>query len=47
MSGGEIFVAIFVMVFFIAFIIIGLWLFRYNKREREEIALRNEQRKLK
>lgn len=47
MTTGEIFIAIFVLLFFIFFIYIGIRLFRYNTREREEIALRNEQRKLK
>lgn len=47
MTVGEVFIAIFVTVFFIFFIYVGIRLFRYNKRERQEIALRNEQRKIK
>ncbi len=43
MTTGE----IFVFVFFALFIYVGIRLFKWNKREREEIALRNEQRKLK
>lgn len=47
MTTGEILIAIFVGVFFIFFIYMGIRLFKWNKREREEIAQRNERRKLK
>lgn len=47
MTTGEVFIAIFVLAFFIFFIYMGIRFFKYNKREREEIALRNEIRKLK
>lgn len=45
MSIGEYLVAGFVFLMLGAFVYIGIRLFKYNQREREEIAKRNEQRK--
>ncbi len=45
MSIGEYLIAAFVFLMLGAFVYIGVKLFRYNQKEREEIAKRNEQRK--
>lgn len=47
MTNGEIFILFFVTIVFLTFIFIGIKLFKWNKKEREEINLRNQQRKTK
>jgi len=47
MTIGEILILIFVTTAFFIFIFVGIKLYKWNKKDREEIALRNKQRKLK